>query len=773
MRHTKFILVTAASLLLASCGGINVPVSSSSSEASSAPSSSSQSPSPSQSSSASQAQSSEQTEEILLVNENSKLIGTPKANPDNPTQALPELEENMLIAPLKTYHRKGKGAVPYVDLADLSTAINTSLSYLLTPGLTTEVKADGFHIYSADKNGEMILDDLTDTVKIKNSGAFARPILLRNNGIDGDYITFRGNSIRESDQTKVYKIDGSAVPQYETYSFGKYGFDIYAKDGKYYAPFEAMSKVLYYDVAIDMAYNGVDFYLNAAAGSNFIGSRINSSNGWWKGYGCIWQPTTPGQGEAYRFGCSFERAVGMDDQVVMCTKFMRLFDDAEKTGKIFTCTGETFDESKEITTEETAYDFRWQKSGDLLRIRLLENGAPNGDYWVHLDETYFLRDAIPAEVSQYNYNILRFLFDNVYGLKEVKNYTDAEDYFTTVGVKDGLQSSNPNVYNEAMAKLLGAIDDGHTKHTGLSIFTGLDHYADLTDLSKQHAGQRLKTLTEKYATYAKARVDKYHELVDASSPDDANFYQGLRISQDKSTIILTFDAFTHSDAEIKNMKELYPDGITDPDATYQELNYNIRSRFIFSTPDGMSSAFTAIDALNKDHATKNIVLDLTVNGGGHIAVLPYLAAFFTDDPVYPIIDPHNGLVYEYHYKVDLNGDGVFGGEGDTYKGKYNFFILTSGFSFSCGNCLPGMAKDAGCKIIGERSGGGSSPVGVFMDAVGGSFDISNCRMMSYKGTDGKYMHNDAGIPLDYEFPLQNGNWYDPNAVSTFVNSISN
>ncbi len=37
---------------------------------------------------------------------------------------------------------------------------------------------------------------------------------------------------------------------------------------------------------------------------------------------------------------------------------------------------------------------------------------------------------------------------------------------------------------------------------------------------------------------------------------------------------------------------------------------------------------------------------------------------------------------------------------------------------------------------------------------------------------GKYTHNDAGIPLDHEFPLQNGNWYDVEAVSNFVKTLN-
>ena len=39
--------------------------------------------------------------------------------------------------------------------------------------------------------------------------------------------------------------------------------------------------------------------------------------------------------------------------------------------------------------------------------------------------------------------------------------------------------------------------------------------------------------------------------------------------------------------------------------------------------------------------------------------------------------------------------------------------------------MPGLGKDAGAKIIGETSGGGTSPVGVYFDALGTNFNISN------------------------------------------------
>ena len=112
----------------------------------------------------------------------------------------------------------------------------------------------------------------------------------------------------------------------------------------------------------------------------------------------------------------------------------------------------------------------------------------------------------------------------------------------------------------------------------------------------------------------------------------------------------------------------------------------------------------------------------------------------------------------------------FGDEGDTFKGKFNFYCLTSAFSFSCGNCLPGIAKEAGVKIIGETSGGGTSPVGVYFDGLGTFFNLSNHYDMCYKD-GGKFVHNDAGIPLDHPFPFNEGNWYDANAVNTFIKGL--
>ena len=709
----------------------------------------------------------QEAEGIQLVDANSRFIGTQKVDPQNPYAQPPETFENLCISPLATYRLKGKGDVPYVEMTQLVTALNDGLQALFGKGLSYEVKDDGFHLLSKGKKGELILNDETDIVKLKNGQSFADGVLGENNGISGDYCTYRANSIQESNATKVYKDDGSAIPEYETYSFKDYGFDIYKKEDKYYVPFEAVTKLIYRDVGVDCAYNGSEYYITAQG--SFTSSLIKSSKGYWSAYSGIYAPDKAGDGEAYRFHFTFERLKeGSETEKEVVTKFLVLYDNQEKNGSVLLCPGEAFDPSKRLSDVESTYSYKWRKEGEVVYISVKDaNGESLGEYGVHMDETRFTKSTISKELSDYNYGILRFLFDHVYGLKDIKGYKTAEEYFASCGVEAGLKSTNAKEYNAALAKLFGKVDDGHSGLTGLSLYTAYDDLDALNALNKENVGPRVKTLGEKRNTYSQARIDKYAELHPGSGGNaDPNFYQGIQLSSDNQTAVITFDSFDHKDLQIKNMKEKFPDGEVE--------QFLVRSNMIMSTPDGFSAAFTFLKNMNKtSKVVKNVVIDLTNNGGGLIASLPYISAFFSDDPSFAVKNTLDGSVREYHYKVDLNGDGVFGGEGDTFKNDFNFFVLTSGFSFSCGNALPGILKNAGAKIIGERSGGGVSPVGVFMDALGSNMTLSHYYNMSYKDASGKYVQNDAGIPLDYEFPLQNGNWYDPNAIQTFINTIRN
>ena len=755
MHNKKTLLILSLTLLsLTACGGGE----SSGASSSSAPASSSLDPSLT----------------IHLFNADSRLIGTPKPDPLNPAQSLPMVEENILTGKLPTYRHKDKADVPYVSVKDLAKALGDAIpSIVLSSGMTAEAKDDGYHFYSSNKKGEIILDAEKDIVKVKNGQYFGAPILSENNNIAGDYCAYRGNSIRESDKTKIYLPDGKAVPEYDTFDFRKYNFDIVLQGGECYVPLEAFSKVLFRDVSLDLAYNGADFYTNVSE-SSFLASWVYSSKGVFQGLSGIYEPSkTKGENEAYRFQSGLKRASETDPAVMEdYTRFLVLNEDGH--GFCQLCKGTELNPSNAVTDTETEYSYSWKKVGEVLQITVQDKETPLGTLHAHLDETRFLSGNISSAVSSYNYDVLRFVFDTIYGLKDIKKYDDATAFFKAAGVDEGLKSNKPDVYTDAFSKLIGYIDDGH------SSFNNLTPYVADKDLDKMPAysaasrsGTRVTKLVEDYKKYMKSKMETTKRVdPDGVNPDnDPNYYQGLRFSSDKETAIISFNGFANNADQIPNMAEQFPQGYSATEEA--DFIRNARSAMITSSTQGFNQAFKILDIMNKtDKVVKNVVVDLSTNGGGEIAIMPYLTAFFSDDPTYVIQDVHNKAVREYHYKVDLNGDGTFGGAGDTYKGKFNFYFLTSNYSFSCGNCLPGMVKEAGVKIIGERSGGGTSPVGVYFDALGTYFNLSNHYDMSYK-VDGKYVQNDGGIDLDHAFPFDNGNWYDPNAVNTFLKTLNN
>lgn len=140
------------------------------------------------------------------------------------------------------------------------------------------------------------------------------------------------------------------------------------------------------------------------------------------------------QKEAFRFEYSYKALkAGSETETETLTKFMILNDDAAKTGFCVTCIGTEYDPNKTVPSDEAYFGYSWTKEAEMLYVRVSQEGMPVGDYCIHLDETNFNKKVIDKGVSEYNYNILRFLFDNIYGLKAIKGITDAEAYFESVG----------------------------------------------------------------------------------------------------------------------------------------------------------------------------------------------------------------------------------------------------------------------------------------------------------------------------------------------------
>ena len=144
-----------------------------------------------------------------------------------------------------------------------------------------------------------------------------------------------------------------------------------------------------------------------------------------------------------------------------------------------------------------------------------------------------------------------------------------------------------------------------------------------------------------------------------------------------------------------------------------------------------------------------MVLDVSNNGGGSAAALVSVLGFLSKDGEVNITyrDLLNQSDVSEYYHVDTNLDGIFDGK-DGYGGQYNFYILTSGSSYSCANALPYFAqRNHLAKVIGKKPGGGDCVVGYYVDAAGHVGGISGFLKLG-SVENGEFVSNEKAVEPD-------------------------
>ena len=650
---------------------------------------------------------------------------------------------------LPTYRSSKTGEVPYSELGEFFYA-NGALGNTRTK-VTKVDQVYKVQLQEGDKT-LFSVDPSKDTFTVENY-AFWSGLGKRNNGIGPDIASpddSKDGAVQGSDKTKVI---GTVAP--EVYDAKKYGFDFVESEGKCYAPTTLLSNFFYRWTGVDLAYNGFDYYMSSAiTGAIPVISRsfysTNKKFAAQDGIDAI--AYDPIGEESYRFAYPVKELTKTVYRIMSLTK--------DHKGQLLQADSPT-EKGTQAKIDDITYSYEWEQKGDFLYVTIIASGksvetgepetAKQGIQKIPLKDGLYGKKTRSKEVIDFNYKLLRFQFEKFYGIKDVAGITTFDDYVSKKNVKDGLMSADAETYDKALATLLMTdIDDGHTRYSTPSLYSGSSPSKG-QEYAKEYAGSRYKGLLSKYSSY----VDQRRKAMGFPEKTPAEEGQGLFIKN--NTAVIRFDEFSGPGSIVSNA--VTPEEVknTDPLAAIKGGN----------VPLGFDSAFYQLSQLPKEKKVDNVVIDLTCNSGGQIKVLPYLLAHFTDDPYLRYKDECENVFKEYHYKVDLNHDGVYGGEGDTHKGKYKFFILTSDFSFSCANFLPTMAKEIGVKIIGLKSGGGAAAVGGFADACGSTYNLSSPSVCVTKSGD-SYVNNDAGVPVDYE--LEASSWYDLTKLDAFVNA---
>ena len=654
--------------------------------------------------------------------------------------------------PLATYHHKYNGEAPYVEVQQLLDLLNASfhnsidyetMSATRLYSYDSHIEKISNHLYGI--YSENVLGTLIDTEEnILNIKRFDYTFAQTD--------SFNGllrNDIASPNNHKTSLVHGNSQSKYygefkgETYDLDDYNMDIIELDNKVYMPAQLLSNTLFRGLGADLVYNGNDFFISSSVSSYpaLIGSFRSSNNTFAMG-NALYSSAAPKSGEEYRY---VGRRVNKETQAVTYGIFSL---DKEGHGFAFEANNEDA-----TSSEDPEYKLDWEKVGDDLYITIYDKAMGGGFaelghvMRISNNETFFNKKTRSEALSNFNYQLLRFQIDNFYGLKAELNakhgFTDFDSFVTAKGLKEKLLSTDSRIYDEGLSQLLmGYIDDGHTKYTDRSIFTGVEDVS-ANDLVDRYIGPRRGTLLEKHNEYVAYRQSV---LGDGVEP--------IGVSYEGETAVVRFDIFSH----------LLPI-ISNPGSAIDMLD--TASLLQGSTPFGFMKAFKEI---GEHSEVKNVVLDLTCNGGGMVLTLPFLAAYFTKNPTIYLKDNLAGVIREFHYDIDLNCDGVYNSEGDCYADKYHIYLLTSDFSFSCASAFPTMAYIAGVDIIGLRCAGGACNVAGFTDACGSIYTLSAPQQIGYLDENGNFVNDDAGIPVTHE--LTKEYWYDLPKLNEAIKGFS-
>lgn len=370
----------------------------------------------------------------------------------------------------------------------------------------------------------------------------------------------------------------------------------------------------------------------------------------------------------------------------------------------------------------------------------------NGNlYFTHSTEfmqggSYYDRSSLfdqlertPA-MADFTYREMCFLMDHFYGApskavvasgitekgfdKTLDDYSD-----DTRSVKGLLQSTDKRDYFVGLCILSSVFDDGgHTAlfyeftvssaqypdsafaQYAIKVFSSSETAEEQKALLSV-AGTTLKQLSKEYPKKDKEPVLQQYEVVKEWADNVAKLYAH------GDTVLFSFDSFK--------------DEVVEP--FKWSLDYA------------------------QEHGFKNFVIDLSTNGGGSDSVLKYMMAIVTNKKnrtnksYVASIDTLTSNTHREGDLLDLNLDGVFDENDKDVVYDFNFAVLTTSASFSCGNLMPVMCKDNGVCLIGETSGGGSCLLTVPVTPENHFFALSGqFKLISANGGD-----VDAGAPVDY------------------------
>ena len=325
------------------------------------------------------------------------------------------------------------------------------------------------------------------------------------------------------------------------------------------------------------------------------------------------------------------------------------------------------------------------------------------------------------ELAEYTYWEMVMLLEGNYGLRDEHQVGDDFDtYLASIGLKDRLLSQDGVEFSDALLELMmGYFGDLHSGVSEGSPYAGVDYVVDY--INKSNLSGSVAATIKDQARYSLARKDS------ACVDEDGVAIPYLEVGD---TAYITFDHFA-----MDSSADYY-----DP-AVVENLDL---------CNDNIALIHYANEQITRDDSPiKNVVLDLSLNGGGAADAAYFVISWVLGTCHFSTVNPISKAQYTVGYQSDVNLDGYITEEDSLDLSKVKVFCLTSSSSFSCGNLTPAAFKESGVvTLLGQTSGGGACVVGQTIAADGTVYQYSSrYRLSTVK--NGSYYSIDQGVVPDF------------------------
>ena len=343
-----------------------------------------------------------------------------------------------------------------------------------------------------------------------------------------------------------------------------------------------------------------------------------------------------------------------------------------------------------------------------------------------LGQVYYGKDGkyatgkVSETMSEFSVNEFCFAMDTLYGLKKEHNINSFKEVIVQRDTGLNMYSTNAKKIDRELWNLIYQnVDDIHSRYALSSYASGADYKWKLNEKYGQgYARDFIFAFDEELKEFRK----KYNP--------DLKMYE-----EHGDTAYITFDGF---ELDFSSLADLFGDELGESN--------NITLDRVHDTIGLIS--YSVHQILRKDSPIKNVVLDLSLNGGGAVDAAAYVVAAFLGKASFSVENALSGSRITNDYMCDINFDTKFD-KNETLAGKgLNLYCLTTKASFSCGNLVPCIFKeDPHVSIIGQKSGGGACTVGTISTATGTVLDISSNMRLSYI-KNGSFYNVDQGAEPD-------------------------